>query len=579
MHAKPPLPPEVWKRMPVEAQAYIRALDVRVVVLEATVQRLQATIQQLTERLQHDSRTSSRPPSSDPPQATGKRQRREPSGRRPGGQPGHEGQARAMLPVEAVDVVIPVKPVRCPRCQHPLCEDDPQPYRHQVTEIPPVKPVVMEYQLHRLVCPVCGEATRAAVPAGVPSGGFGPWVQAITALCTGAYHLSKRATQSVLEDLCGVTMILGTLANLEQATVHGLAEAVAEARAYVPQQPVAYLDEPGWREGSPRAWLWTAVTTGVTVFGVRRWRRGQVAQELVGECFWGWLVTDRWSGYSWYLPWRRQRCWAHLLRDIEAMIVRGGPSQALGEALQAQARQMFHWWPRVRDGTLAQASFAPEFRLMIAAVVGPRTLDTAKEVVAVTKARVAGIPAFFSDGFTGYLAALIAAFHVVTTLVRTGKRECPRKPVCEPHPDLAYGQLVKQKKQGKRLTLSTRVLLGAERLTQLGLTISTALVERVNLTLRQALAPLARQTYSFCKDRERMRQRVVFFQAFYNVARPHMSLRRPLPMRERKRQDAIRPRWRERTPAMAAGSTDHVWTFRELLTAKFEPLNSQSISG
>jgi IS1 family transposase len=224
-------------------------------------------------------------------------------------------------------------------------------------------------------------------------------------------------------------------------------------------------------------------------------------------------------------------------------------------------------------------SFAPEFRLMIAAVVGPRTLETAKEVVAATKTRVAGIPAFFSDGFTCYLAALIAAFHIVTTFARTGKRGRPRLPRCEPHPDLVYAQLGKQKKQGKLLTLSTRVVLGAERLTQLGLTISTALVERVNLTLRQALAPLARKTSSFCKDRERLRQRVVFFQAFYNVARPHMSLRQPLPSPARKHHGAIRPRWQERTPAMAAGLTDHVWTFRELLTAKFEPLDSQSISG
>jgi IS1 family transposase/transposase-like protein len=216
-------------------------------------------------------------------------------------------------------------------------------------------------------------------------------------------------------------------------------------------------------------------------------------------------------------------------------------------------------------------SFAPEFRLMIAAIVGPRTLDTAKEVVAATKARVAGIPAFFSDGFTCYLAALIAAFHVVMTFPRTGKRGRPRKPRCEPHPDLVYGQLVKQKKQGKLRTLSTRVVLGAERLTHLGLTISTALVERVNLTLRQALAPLARKTSSFCKDRERMRQRVGLYQAFYNMARPHMSLRQPLPPYERTRHGAIQPRWRERTPAMAAGITDHVWTFRELLTAKFEP--------
>ena len=224
-------------------------------------------------------------------------------------------------------------------------------------------------------------------------------------------------------------------------------------------------------------------------------------------------------------------------------------------------------------------SFAPEFRLMIAAVVGPRTLDTAKEIVAATKARVAGIPAFFSDGFTCYLAALIAAFHIVTTFAPTGKRGRPRKPLYEPHPELVYGQLVKEKHRGKLRTLSTRVVLGAERLARLGLTISTALVERVNLTLRQALAPLARKTSSFCKDRERLRQRVVFFQVFYNMARPHMSLRQPLPLQERTCHGVIRPRWRECTPAMAAGLTDHVWTFRELLTAKFEPLDSQSISG
>jgi IS1 family transposase len=224
-------------------------------------------------------------------------------------------------------------------------------------------------------------------------------------------------------------------------------------------------------------------------------------------------------------------------------------------------------------------SFAPEFRLMLAALVGPRTLDTAQEVVAATKARVAGIPAFFRDGFTCSLAALSAAFHVVTTVARTGKRGRPRQPRGEPHPDRVYGPWVKQKKQGKLLTRSTRVVLGAERLTPLGFTISTALVERVHWTLRQAVAPLARKTSSFCKDRERMRPRVVFFQAFYHMARPHMRLRQPLPPHERTCHGAIRLRWQERTPAMAAGLADHVWAFRELLTAKFEPLAYQSISG
>jgi transposase len=263
-----------------------------------------------------------------------------------------------LVSVEDVHVVIPVKPERCRRCQQPLRGEDPQPQRHQVTEIPPSKPVITEYQLHRLVCPACGAATRAEVPAGVPRGAFGPRVQAITALCTGAYHLSKRTTQELLEDLFGVSMGLGTVANLEHATVQAVAEPVAEARAYVQTQPAAHLDETGWREGRQRAWLWTMVTTWVTVFVVRRSRGAQVAQELLGERFWGWLVTDRWSAYTWYPSWRRQLCWAHLLRDIEAMSARGGRSQDIGEALRAQARQMFHWWHRVCDGTLAQPTFA-----------------------------------------------------------------------------------------------------------------------------------------------------------------------------------------------------------------------------
>lgn len=345
-----PFPTEIWEHIPPEVQAYIRALESRVAALEATVQ-------QLREQVQQTSRTSSRPPSSDPPQALGQRPRREPTGRRPGGQPGHEGQARALVPVEEVDVVVPVKPERCHHCQHPLQGEDPQPRRHQVIEIPPMKPVVTEYQLHDLVCLACGEETRAEVPAGVPTGGFGPRVQAITALCTGAYHLSKRTTQRALEDMFGVHMGLGTIANLEHATVQAVAEPVAEARAYVQRQPAAYLDETGWREGQQRAWLWTAVTEWVTVFVVRASRGGKVAQELLGERFWGWLVTDRWSGYSWYPSWRRQVCWAHLLRDIEAMIERGGRSREIGEALRGQARQMFQWWHRVRDGTLAHRTF------------------------------------------------------------------------------------------------------------------------------------------------------------------------------------------------------------------------------
>jgi transposase len=350
MSASLPFPQELWEQTPGEVQAYLHALEARVEALEATVRHL-------TERLRQDSRTSSRPPSSDPPQATAKRPRREPSGRRPGGQPGHEGQSRALVPADAVDVIRPVKPERCQRCQYPLHGQDPQPQRHQVTEIPPGQPLVTEYELHRLICPACGEATRAALPAGVPRGGFGPRLQAIAALCTGAYHLSKRTTQRVLEDLFGVEVGLGTIAHLEQATVQAGATPVAAARAYVHEQPVAYLDETGWREGRARAWLWTAVTAWVTVFVVRTSRGAKVAQALLGKRFWGILVTDRWSAYTWYPTRWRQVCWAHLLRDIEAMSERGGRSAEIGEALRVEVRQMFHWWHRVRDGTLKFASF------------------------------------------------------------------------------------------------------------------------------------------------------------------------------------------------------------------------------
>jgi transposase len=350
MNTIPPLAQEVWERTPAEAQAYIRALEARVAALEATVQRL-------LEHLRMDSRNSSQPPSRDPPATSRPRRRRTPSGRKPGGQPGHQGQARALVPLEDVDAVLPVKPTHCFRCQHPLPGEDLQPQRHQVTELPPVQPIVTEYQLHSLVCPTCGATTRAALPIGVPTGGFGPRVQAIAALCTGAYHLSKRTTADMLEAVFGVSISVGTIANLEQATVAALATPVAEARTYVQEQATAYLDETGWREGQKRAWLWTAVTAWVTVFAVRVSRGAGVVRELLGERFCGTLVTDRWSAYNWYPTRWRQVCWAHLLRDFEAMIERGGRSQEIGEALRGQARQMFHWWHRVRDGTLTHMHF------------------------------------------------------------------------------------------------------------------------------------------------------------------------------------------------------------------------------
>jgi transposase len=250
-----------------------------------------------------------------------------------------------------------LKPERCSGCHTVLWGDDPTPFRHQVIEIPPIEPVVTEYQWHQLTCPNCGETTRSPWPTGVPSGTYGPRVQATVSLCSGSYRLSKRTTAQVMADVFRVPMSVGTISQCEKATTEVLAAPVAPARAYVPEQAVAHLDETRWREGVKRAWLWVAVTSLVTVFVVRLSRGGQVAGELLGKRFSGILVTDRYSAYNWYPVRWRQLCWSHLLRDFEAIRDRGGRSEAIGEALLEQAHQMFVWWHRVRQSTLKRSTF------------------------------------------------------------------------------------------------------------------------------------------------------------------------------------------------------------------------------
>ena len=358
MNTHPAFSQELWEQTPSEVRAYIEVLEARQAsmgALEARIATLEALVQALQAQLNQTSRNSSRPPSSDPPQH--ERPRRPQSKRRRGGQPGHPGHTRTLIPVEDVQEVVVIKPEQCMHCNAPLRGDDPTPWRHQVIETPPSQPVVTEYQWHQLVCPSCGEVTRAAWPAEVPSGTYGPRVQATVALCTGAYRLSKRMTQQMMEEVFGIPMSVGTISQLEQATTAAVAAPVEDARTYVHQQAVAHLDETRWRQGAKPAWLWGAVTTWVTVFVVRLSRGGQVARDLLGETFAGILVTDRYSAYNWYPVRWRQLCWAHLLRDFEAMRDRGGASAELGEALLVQARQMFTWWHRVREGTLQRSTF------------------------------------------------------------------------------------------------------------------------------------------------------------------------------------------------------------------------------
>jgi IS1 family transposase len=224
-------------------------------------------------------------------------------------------------------------------------------------------------------------------------------------------------------------------------------------------------------------------------------------------------------------------------------------------------------------------SYAPEWRLMLAAVVGPRTARSALTLSPLTAALSVGGPCFFRDGFRSYWAALLATYHQVPTVARTGKRGRPRQPRWAPPPDLGYGHVIKPKVQGCLKAVTYRLVCGPTRFVTQQLAISPRLLERLNLTLRQHLAPLGRKSLGCCQEREQLGRRVIFFQAFYHFARPHQSLRLPVAESAPSPVGLICPKWQPRTPGMAAELTDHVWTFRELLTMKFEPLHSQSISG
>jgi len=179
----------------------------------------------------------------------------------------------------------------------------------------------------------------------------------MVAVLSGAYRLSKRNIAGILQDFFGVEMGLGTVSALEEATSAALEGVVEEARGYVREQSVVNVDETGWKEGSKKGWLWVVVTRGVTVFVVRLSRGAKVVQELLGKAYGGMVGSDRWSGYSWVDVKRRQVCWAHLVRDFQGFVDRGGASVRVGEGLLGQAEVLFRWWYRVRDGTLQRSSF------------------------------------------------------------------------------------------------------------------------------------------------------------------------------------------------------------------------------
>lgn len=336
--------------------AELRKLIPLVAELRAALAAAEQRIRDLEAQLARYSGNSSRPPSSDPPGAPPPARPKR-TGRKRGGQPGHPKQQRALVPAEQVTQTHVLKPCTCRRCGRGLAGDDPAPYRHQVVDLPKVAATVDEYQLHTLVCEDCGLSTRASLPPGVPTGQFGPRLQAVVALCSGDYHLSKRQTERLVEDVFGVPIALGSIANLEQATSEALAAPFEEVAKALRNEPVVHADETGWYETSRRAWLWGAVGGLVALFLVRARRNAKVAKELLGAAFAGILISDRWSAYAWVDMARRQLCWAHLLRQFRGFQDHGPEAKRIGVALEILTETMFHVWHRVRDGTETRASF------------------------------------------------------------------------------------------------------------------------------------------------------------------------------------------------------------------------------
>lgn len=307
-------------------------------------------------RLNQTSRNSSKPPSSDPPSAK-PRPAKEPSGRKSGGQPGHEGHGRKLKPESEVDQIINVRPEQCEQCGTLLLGDDGEPERHQVTELPRITPVVTEYRRHRLCCVACGAHTQAPWPATMPAGSFGPRVQATVGYLTGRIGASQREVQDILATVCQPEVSVGSVGAWEQAVRTALAAPVAEAATYVQRQPVRNADETSWREKTKRVWLWISVTPVVTIFRLLKTRGAAGAKELLGEVVWGIIGTDRYAGYHWIDPRQRQLCWAHLKREFIAWSERAGETARIGHALLTVEKQLFTLWYRVRDGTMAWADF------------------------------------------------------------------------------------------------------------------------------------------------------------------------------------------------------------------------------
>jgi IS1 transposase len=199
-------------------------------------------------------------------------------------------------------------------------------------------------------------------------------------------------------------------------------------------------------------------------------------------------------------------------------------------------------------------------------VVGRHDQANADTLVAGIKQRSdRHIPFFTSDELKHYDDALLESYGSRYEFPKTGKAGRPRKPILKAPKNLLYAQVVKRRKKGRVVEITSRVVFGTEKAVAKQLKqspvskhINTSFVERNNLTMRHQNRRLTRKTIAFSKKRERLEQQLHLAFAYYHFVKPHLGLRLEVNGESKK--------YLNRSPMMAAGITDHIWTMSELFS-------------
>src|SRR5919198_2331875 len=331
-----------------------KACVIVLLALANQVERLEGRVERLEEELRElrrDSDNSSLPPSADP--RSGKRRGKgKRSDRKPGGQPGHPGSGRGLLPIEQVDEVIEHLPERCRRCGHSLADRPARgpARRHQVAELPEIAVRVSEHRLCRRRCPGCGAITQAELPPEVPRERFGARLQAAVTTLAAGFRLSRRQVVDLCSELFGTEIAVGTVDAIVGRSGAALREPQERLRDAVCGAGVVCVDETGWKQAGEKRFLWGAFSDEAAVMRVAPSRHREEAEALLGESE-AIVSSDRWWAYDHLDPARRQLCWSHLQRDFRFHAEGLTHQREFGEACLRVAEGVFEAWHDFRaDG-------------------------------------------------------------------------------------------------------------------------------------------------------------------------------------------------------------------------------------